>query len=132
MPELRSSGKAVVKDETPATSELVVKLVEAPPPEQPVMQPTDGNGSEGNGSVDALRDDNAFALVRDAVMFSPPPPFRGQPGEDFQTWLKKFNRWGLCCHYSDLRKCEILPVLLEGRAENIYDAVPKEVRGNYK
>ncbi len=102
-------------------------IKEAHPPDWPQLPPT-----ESNSTTDAQRDEDTYAPVRDAVMFSPPPPFGGQPGEDFREWLKRFNRWGLSCHYTDPRKCEILPVLLEGRAENIYDAVPKEKRGDYK
>lgn len=72
-----------------------------------------------------------LAPVPDAVMFAPPPPFRGAPGDDFNDWIKRFNRWALCCHHNKLRKCEILPVLLEGRAAHVYDAVPAIIRANF-
>lgn len=76
-------------------------------------------------------EDEKWTQVRDAVMFFPPPPFKGRQDDDFRQWLKRFNRWALCCRYDDLRKCEILPVLLEDRAEYAYDTVPREVRGDF-
>ncbi len=125
MAEIRSAGKRALETESPTSSEKskVARSdhLSEPPPEQ---------SRKSNGSAGAQRDDADY-FMQDAVMFSPPPPFRGLPDEDFSQWLKRFNRWALCCHYSTMRKCEILPVLLHERAEAIYDTLQPSVREDY-
>ncbi len=119
----RSAAKSILQmDPSPITTPVVL-IKELPPPP--------GRAKQELPNSEEQFPENNLEPIRDSMLFKPPPPFRGIPGEDFREWLKRFNRWALCCHYSQLRKCEILPVLLEGRAENVYDALPIQARGDF-
>ncbi|CAF0976542.1 unnamed protein product [Didymodactylos carnosus] len=50
-----------------------------------------------------------------------PPKFSGRNDEDFEEWLKCFNRCSVAHQWTVDRKTEIIPALLAGQAADIYD-----------
>lgn len=58
-------------------------------------------------------------------------PFSGTIGENFEDWIKHFERLAQANRWEDDRKRDVLPFYLRGGAETIYDEIPQDNRRTY-
>ena len=56
----------------------------------------------------------------------------GRIGEDFEQWIKEFERCARAHHWGDERCAEILPSLLRDRAANIWEEMPEIVQRDFE
>ena len=81
--------------------------------------------------------DESFAAVtatasnNEAKFVSNPNRFYGRIGEDFEQWLREFERCARANHWSKDRCCEILPSLLRDRAADVWEEMPDTVQFDY-
>eukprot|EP00112_Aurelia_sp_Birch-Aquarium-sp1_P024200 Seg753.4 transcript_id=Seg753.4/GoldUCD/mRNA.D3Y31 product="hypothetical protein" protein_id=Seg753.4/GoldUCD/D3Y31 len=80
------------------------------------------------------RDLAAIAPVAlDAAKFvSNPNRFYGKMGDDFEKWLREFERCARANHWSNERLVEILPSLLRDRASDIWEELPNSAKEDYE
>ena len=88
MPETRSMSKNPLKVEMPASGQETVIVQGATPPTVEANHIQDAPPPEQLDDADVPADDdheeNRLISFPGTVLFYPPPPFRGQPGEDFR------------------------------------------------
>ena len=81
--------------------------------------------------------DESFAVVtatasnNEAKFVSNPNRFYGRIGEDFEQWLREFERCARANHWSKDRCSEILPSLLRDRAADVWEEMPDAVQFDY-
>ena len=73
----------------------------------------------------------ATANNNEAKFVSNPNRFYGKIGEDFEQWLREFERCARANHWSKDRCCEILPSLLRDRAADVWEEMPSAVQFDY-
>ncbi|VDI47414.1 Hypothetical predicted protein [Mytilus galloprovincialis] len=60
-----------------------------------------------------------------------PSKFFGDVGEDFESWIKIFDRISRANRWSDGRKGEMLPAYLRGRAADYFEDLDSEIQNDF-
>ena len=60
-----------------------------------------------------------------------PSKFYGEVGEDFESWIKTFDRISKANRWKDERKAEMLPAYLRGRAADYFEDLDSSIQGDF-
>lgn len=60
-----------------------------------------------------------------------PSKFYGDVGEDFENWIKTFERIGRANRWGPDRKVELLPAYLRGRAADFYEDLDQDTQEDF-
>lgn len=60
-----------------------------------------------------------------------PSKFYGDVGEDFENWIKTFERIGRANRWGPDRKVELLPAYLRGRAADFYEDLDQDIQEDF-
>ena len=60
-----------------------------------------------------------------------PSKFYGEVGEDFESWIKTFERISRANRWRDDRKAEMLPAFLRGRAADFFEDLDSSVQDDF-
>ena len=68
----------------------------------------------------------------EANFISNPNRFYGRVGEDFEKWVKEFERCARANHWTEERLVEILSSILRDRAADVWEDLSEETKYDYK
>ncbi len=123
MPETRSEAEAAAA----AAEAERLKAIVSQAVSQAVTEANAGAQAGMRAAVSAAVADNKEAIPNKFELM----PFQGNVTDNFDEWLKWFNRLAQANSWSDDHKKNILPYYLVGSAEQTYDNTTQAERTNY-